>query len=60
MTDVPNTGYSGWALVEMEEVSILLGHSLIAVTEKHYAFLEGEKVAESLGGKVVKLERVSR
>jgi integrase len=36
----------------MAEVSILLGHSSYAVTEKHYAFLEGEKVAAS----VVKLE----
>src|SRR5215831_4978246 len=42
----------------MEEVSILLGHSSVFVTERCYAFLEGEKVAASLGaGKVVKLER---
>jgi len=34
----------------MEEVSILLGHSSVLVTEKHYAFLDGEKVAASLGG----------
>jgi integrase len=32
----------------MEEVSILLGHSSVAVTEQRYAFLEGETVAESL------------
>jgi integrase len=42
----------------IEEVSILLGHSSIGVTQKHYAFLDGEKVAASLSGaKVVKLER---
>jgi integrase len=42
----------------MEEVMVLLGHSSVQVTEKHYAFLEGEAVAESLGGgNVVKLER---
>jgi integrase len=29
----------------MKEVSILLGHSSIATTEKHYAFLDGERVA---------------
>ena len=32
----------------MEEVSILLGHSSVLVTETRYAFLEGETVAESL------------
>jgi integrase len=31
----------------MEEVSILLGHSSVVVTEKRYAFLEAEAVAES-------------
>jgi integrase len=42
----------------MEEVMVLLGHSSVQVTEKHYAFLDGEKVAASLGGaNVVKLER---
>jgi integrase len=35
----------------MEEVSILLGHSSVLVTEKSYAFLEGEAVAESLSGR---------
>jgi hypothetical protein len=35
----------------MEEVSILLGHSSINVTEKCYAFLEGEKVTQSLSGR---------
>jgi integrase len=35
----------------MEEVSILLGHSSVLVTESHYAFLEGEAVAESLSGR---------
>jgi integrase len=34
----------------MEEVSILLGHSSVVVTEQRYAFLEGEAVAESLSG----------
>lgn len=29
----------------MEEVSILLGHSSVQVTERSYAFLDGEKVA---------------
>jgi hypothetical protein len=32
----------------MEEVSILLGHSSVLVTEKSYAFLEAEQVAESI------------
>lgn len=32
----------------MEEVSILLGHSSVIVTERSYAFLESEAVAESL------------
>jgi integrase len=35
----------------MEEVSILLGHSSVLVTEARYAFLEGEAVAESLSGR---------
>jgi integrase len=35
----------------MEEVSILLGHSSVLVTEQRYAFLEGEAVAESLSGR---------
>ena len=34
----------------MEEVSLLLGHSSVLVTENSYAFLEAEKVAESLAG----------
>jgi len=34
----------------MEEVSILLGHSSVLVTEARYAYLEGEAVAESLSG----------
>jgi integrase len=33
----------------MEEVSILLGHSSVMVTETRYAFLEAEDVAASLG-----------
>jgi integrase len=33
---------------KMEEVSILLGHSSVKVTERHYAFLEGEAVAQSV------------
>src|SRR6266567_107429 len=36
----------------MEEVSILLGHSSITVTEQRYAFLEGDTVAQSLSGRV--------
>lgn len=32
----------------MEEVSILLGHSSVKVTERSYAFLEGEQVAQSV------------
>lgn len=35
----------------MEEVSVLLGHSSVAVTEQRYAFLEAETVAESLSHK---------
>jgi integrase len=35
----------------LEEVSILLGHSSVLVTEKSYAFLEAEAVAESLAGR---------
>lgn len=37
----------------MEEVSILLGHSSVTVTEKSYAFLEAETVAESLSGRTL-------
>lgn len=32
----------------MEEVSILLGHSSVKVTERHYAFLNGEEVAQDV------------
>jgi integrase len=32
----------------IEEVSILLGHSSVQVTEQRYAFLEAERVAASL------------
>lgn len=35
----------------MEEVSILLGHSSVQVTEQRYAFLEAEAVAQSLSGR---------
>jgi integrase len=35
----------------MEEVSLLLGHSSVLVTEKSYAFLEAETVAASLAGR---------
>lgn len=35
----------------MAEVSLLLGHSSIKVTEERYAFLEAEAVAESLSGR---------
>jgi len=34
----------------MEEVSLLLGHSSVLVTEKRYAFLEAEAVAASFAG----------
>lgn len=37
----------------MEEVSMLLGHSSITVTEQRYAFLEPEAVAESLSGRTL-------
>lgn len=32
----------------LEEVSILLGHSSVKVTERHYAFLDGEAVAQDV------------
>lgn len=32
----------------MEEVSILLGHSSVTVTERSYAFLDGEKIASEV------------
>jgi len=35
----------------LEEVSILLGHSSVLVTESRYAFLESEVVAESMAGR---------
>jgi integrase len=35
----------------MAEVSVLLGHSSVTVTERHYAFLDREKVAASLSGR---------
>ena len=35
----------------MEEVSILLGHSSVLVTEKSYAFLDAEAVAKSISGR---------
>jgi integrase len=35
----------------MAEVSMLLGHSSVAVTEQRYAFLDAEAVAESLSGR---------
>ena len=37
----------------MEEVSILLGHSSVTVTEKCYAFLEAEAVAESFADRTL-------
>jgi integrase len=37
----------------MAEVSMLLGHSSVAVTEQRYAFLDAEAVAESLGGRTI-------
>ena len=35
----------------MEEISILLGHSSVTVTEQRYAFLEADAVAVSLAGR---------
>lgn len=35
----------------MEEVSLLLGHSSIEVTEQRYAFLDNEALAQSLSGR---------
>jgi integrase len=35
----------------MEEVSILLGHSSVLVTERSYAFLEADAVAKSVSGR---------
>lgn len=35
----------------MAEVSMLLGHSSVAVTEQRYAFLDSEAVAESVAGR---------
>lgn len=37
----------------MAEVSVLLGHSSVTVTERHYAFLDREKVAASLSGRTI-------
>jgi integrase len=37
----------------MAEVSMLLGHSSVSVTEQRYAFLEGEAVAESVAGRTL-------
>ena len=36
----------------MEEVSILLGHTSVKITER-YAFLRSEDVAESLSGRTI-------
>jgi hypothetical protein len=35
----------------IEEVSILLGHSSVQVTEQRYAFLEAERIAASISGR---------
>lgn len=35
----------------IEEVSILLGHSSVQVTEQRYAFLEAERIAESISAR---------
>ncbi len=37
----------------MAEVSILLGHGDVKITSQRYAFLDGEKVAESLSGRTI-------
>jgi integrase len=37
----------------MAEVSVLLGHSSVTITERHYAFLDREKVAASLSGRTI-------
>jgi integrase len=34
----------------IHDVSVLLGHSSVSVTEKHYAFVNEQALAESLGG----------
>lgn len=50
--DLRRTAACRWLQVDrrsMEEVSKLLGHSSVAVTEKHYAFLEEEDVAQDVG-----------
>ena len=35
----------------IEEVSILLGHSSVQVTEQRYAFLDAERIAASISGR---------
>jgi integrase len=37
----------------IEEVSILLGHSSVQVTEQRYAFLEAEQIAASISGRTI-------
>jgi integrase len=37
----------------MEEVSILLGHSSVQVTEQRYAFLEAERIAVSISSRTI-------
>lgn len=37
----------------MEEVSVLLGHSGVTVTEQRYAFIEGEAIAEALSSRTI-------
>ena len=37
----------------MAEVSVLLGHSSIQITEKRYAFLESEQIAESISNRTL-------
>jgi integrase len=37
----------------VEEVSILLGHSSVKVTEQRYAFLDAERIAASVAGRTI-------
>ena len=51
--DLRRTAGSRWLQRDrrsMEEVSMLLGHSSVAVTETRYAFLHAERVAQEVAG----------
>lgn len=50
--DLRRTAGCRWLLrdgLSLHEVSVLLGHSSVKVTERHYAFLDSETVAERMG-----------